>query len=92
MKLPQLKEAIKGGASEKGIEKAVDVAKQAIGAKSIAHFFGGLPGLAMAVLVKAGSSMLRKHDTPYSFLNRVENIVDKRIGTLYVPQWRRLAS
>jgi hypothetical protein len=91
-KLPQLKEAVKEGASDKGLEKAVDLAREAGAAKSIAHFVGGLPGLALAVLVKAGSVMVRKRDTPYSFLNRVESIIDKRIGTLYVPQWRELAN
>jgi hypothetical protein len=91
-KLPQLKEAIKEGASEKGLEKAVEVAKDAVAAQSIFHFIGGLRGVALAVLVKAGSTMLHKKDTPYAFLNRMEKVVDKSIGALYVPQWRQLAS
>lgn len=91
-KLPQLKEAIKEGASDKGLEKAVEIAKDAVGAQSIFHFIGGLPGVALAVLVKAGSTMLRKKDTPYAFLNRMQKVVDKNIGALYVPQWRQLAS
>jgi hypothetical protein len=36
--------------------------------------------------------MLRTKNSPYSFLNSVEKLVDKRIGALYVPQWRQLAS
>jgi hypothetical protein len=91
-KLPQLKEAIKDAATEKGLEKAVDVAKDAVAAHSMIHFFGGIPGMALAVVVKVGSTMLKGKDDPYPFLNRVEKVVDKSIGSLYVPQWRKLAS
>jgi len=91
-KLPQLKEAIKDGATEKGLEKAVDVAKDAVAAHSIVHFFGGIHGVALAFVVKVGSTMLKGKDDPYPFLNRVEKVVDKSIGSLYVPQWRKLAS
>ena len=83
---------MKDGVSEKGLEKAVDVVKDAVAAHSLAHFLGGLPGIAPAVVVKAGSKMIRGRKAPYPFLNRVEKVVDKSIGSLYAPQWRKLAS
>ena len=70
----------------------MDVAKDAVAAKSVLHFLGFLPGIALAIVVKAGSTMIRSQDTPYLFLNRVEKVVDKSIGSLYVPQWRKLTS
>jgi hypothetical protein len=36
--------------------------------------------------------MVRGHETPYRYLNRIDKIADKRIGALYLPQWRKLAS
>ncbi|MBV8810550.1 MAG: hypothetical protein JO033_17920 [Acidobacteriaceae bacterium] len=91
-KLPQLQEALKDAVTDKGLEKAVDLAKDAIGAHSFALFLGGFKGVALAVAVKAGSKLMRAREAPYPFLNRVEEAVDKRIGYLYVPQWRELAA
>ncbi|HSC56432.1 MAG TPA: hypothetical protein VLC51_04485 [Nitrospira sp.] len=91
-KLPQLKEAIKNAASGDGLKKTIDIVKEAVVANSFVHFLGGLPGIALAIVTKAGCTMMHRHATPYPFLNRMEKAVDKRIGSLYVPQWRELAS
>ena len=91
-KLPQLTQAIQDGAREKAIELATDAAKEAVGAHTLVHALGGAPGIALALVKRAGVAMQRGHNSPYAFLNRVEKLVDKRIGSLYVPQWRALAS
>jgi len=91
-KLPQLRQAIEDGAREKVVELAIDVAKEAVVAHSLVHTLGGAPGIALAIVKKAGVAMQRAHNSPYAFLNRVEKLVDKRVGSLYVPQWRALAS
>jgi hypothetical protein len=91
-KLPQLKESVKEAVTEKGLEKAVDAAKDAVVAGSFIHFLGGVPGIALAIVVKTASTMIHRHEAPYPFLNRIEKTADKSIGSLYVPQWRKLAS
>jgi hypothetical protein len=91
-KLPQLGDAVKDASFDKGIEKAVDVVKDSWGAHFAVQALGGFHGIALAILVKAGSIMVRGHETPYRYLNRIDKIADKRIGALYSPQWRKLAS
>jgi hypothetical protein len=91
-KLPQLEDAIKEATVDKGIEKAVDLVKDSLGAHFAVHVLGGLHGIAFAVVVKATSIMVRGHETPYRYLNRIDKIADRRIGALYIPQWRKLAS
>jgi hypothetical protein len=91
-KLPQLGEAVREASFDKGIERAVEVVKDSWGAQFAVHSLGGLSGIALAIIVKAGSIMVRGHDTPYRYLNRINKIADKRIGELYSPQWRKLAS
>ncbi|MFL6464975.1 MAG: hypothetical protein ACJ73N_11275 [Bryobacteraceae bacterium] len=85
-KLPQLGEAAREASFDKGIEKAVDLIKDSWGAHFAVHALGGLHGIALAVIVKAGSIMIRGHETPYRYLNRINKIADKRIGALYSPQ------
>jgi hypothetical protein len=91
-KLPQLDDAIKDATVDKGIEKAVDVVKDSLGVHFAVHALGGVPGIALAIVVKAGPIMVRGHETPFRYLNRIDRVADKRIGALYVPQWRKLAS
>ncbi|HEV3332334.1 MAG TPA: hypothetical protein VG096_15195 [Bryobacteraceae bacterium] len=95
-KLPQLKESLTDAAFEKAPEKLVDAALKgaevAAGATLFGTVIGAVPGIILSIVVTAGARMFRKKDTPLRFLNRVDKIVDKRIGSLYVPQWRKLAA
>jgi hypothetical protein len=91
-KLPQLEDAIKDATADKGMEKAIDLVKESLGAHFVVHVLGGLHGIALAIAVKATSIMVCGHETPYRYLNRIDKIADKRIGALYTPQWRKLAS
>jgi hypothetical protein len=94
--LPQLKESLTDAAFEKAPDKLVEAtlkgAEIAGAALSLSTVLGAVPGIIISVVVTAGVKMFRKKDTPLRFLNRVDQIVDKRIGSLYVPQWRKLAS
>jgi hypothetical protein len=91
-KLPQLGDAVKDATVDKGLEKAVDLVKESLGTHFATHVLGGVPGIILAIAVNTTSHMLRGHETPYRYLNRINKLADKRIGALYTPQWRKLAS
>jgi hypothetical protein len=61
-KLPQLKDAISDATADKGVEKAVDLIKDSLGAHFVVHVLGGLHGIALAIAVKATSIMERGHE------------------------------
>ena len=85
---PFAKEALVDAALDKLPEKALEIGAEA----TAATVLGALPGLVVAIAVSAGTKMLRKHDTPLRFLSRVNKVVDRSIGSIYVPQWGALAA
>jgi hypothetical protein len=89
---PALKDAISDATADKGVGKAVDLIKDSLGAHFVVHVLGGLHGIAPSIAVKATSIMERGQETPYRYLNRLDEIANKRIGALYAPQWAKLAS
>jgi hypothetical protein len=60
-----------------------------------AHVIGIAPGLGLTIIAGAGLKMWRRKDSPLKFLNRVDKVVSKSwkgsTGSLYVPQWSKLA-
>jgi hypothetical protein len=88
-KLPSFaKDALVDAALDKVPDKALELG---LGA-TVATAVGALPGLLISVAVSAGVRMFRKRDTPLRFLSRVNKVVDRSIGSIYVPQWRALAA
>ncbi len=88
-KLPSFaKEALADAALDKIPEKALELG---LGA-TVATAIGALPGLVISVAVSAGVKMFRKRDTPLRFLSRVDKVVNRSIGSIYVPQWSALAA
>jgi hypothetical protein len=85
---PYAKEALVDAALDKVPDKALELG---LGA-TVATAVGALPGLLISVAVSAGIKMFRKRDTPLRFLSRVNKVVDRSIGSIYVPQWRALAA
>lgn len=53
---------------------------------------GAVPGLIVGIVVAAGVKMYRGEEMPLRFLNRVNELANERIGSLYAPQWRSLAA
>jgi len=48
------------------------------------------PTLLISYAVGVGLKMYRERDSPLRFLNRVNKAVDRSVGSIYVPQWKRL--
>lgn len=59
-----------------------------------AHALGAAPGLGLTIIAGAGLKMWRRRESPFKFLNRVDNAVAKSwkgtTGSLYLPQWSKL--
>jgi hypothetical protein len=92
-KLPSFaKEALVDAALDKVPEKVLELGLTAAAGAVAFTVIGALPGLLMAVGVAAGVRMFRKHDTPLRFLSRVDKVVNRSIGSIYVPQWSALAA
>jgi hypothetical protein len=85
---PFARDALGDAALDKVPERALELG---IGATA-ATVIGALPGLAISIAVSAGVKMIRKRDTPLRFLTRVNKVVNRSIGSIYVPQWRALAA
>jgi hypothetical protein len=71
------------------LDKAPEALKIGAGA-TLSTTIGAVPGLLITAVVKAGVNMFSRRDTPLRFLTRVDKVVDKSIGSVYVPQWRAL--
>lgn len=83
---PFAKEALVDSA----LDKAPDAIKEGIAAGALAAV-ASLPTLLISISVAAGIKMFRKPDTPLRFLTRVDTAVNRSVGSVYVPQWRKLA-
>jgi hypothetical protein len=81
------KDALVDSALDKVPDKAIELGAGA----TVATALGVLPGLLISIAVSAGVKMFRRPDTPLRFLSRVNKVVDRSIGSIYVPQWRSLA-
>jgi hypothetical protein len=85
---PFAKAALVDAALDKVADKALELGLSA----TVATAVGASPGLLISVAVSAGAKMFRKRDTPLRFLSRVNKVVDRSIGSIYVPQWSALAA
>lgn len=79
-------------ALEKVPEKVVELFPLAAGATLASSLLGLVPGLAVSVVTAGGISMYKQRHGPFRYLNRLDRAVNKSIGSIYVPQWRELAS
>ena len=52
---------------------------------------GAIPGMIISVVAVVGVKMFRNKDAPLKFLNRIHKLADKRIGSIYVPDWGALS-
>lgn len=78
---------------DKAPDKLIEVGLAAAAAGAVTTaMIGAVPGLAISVVVAAGVKMFRRPDTPLRFLSKVNSIAEKRIGSIYVPQWRAIAA
>jgi hypothetical protein len=84
------KESLANTAWDKVPDKLAEVVVDAAPGAATATLLGSLPGLAISVAVAAGVKMFRREDTPLRFLTRVNKMVDRSIGSIYIPQWRGL--
>ena len=88
-KLPSFaKEALVDAALDKVPDKAIELGVEA----TLATAVGALPGLLISVAVSAGTQMFRKRDTPLRYLSKVDKVVNRSIGSIYVPMWSALAA
>jgi hypothetical protein len=85
------KEALVDATLDKAPDKAVEMGGLALGGAAASTVFGALPGLVLSIAVSAGVNMFRKRNTPLRFLTRVNKVVNRSIGSIYVPQWTKLA-
>lgn len=88
------REALVDAALDKVPDKAIEVGVTTLGvagAATASTIIGALPGLLLTVGVLAGVKMFRKRNTPLRFLSRVDKVVNRSIGSIYVPQWSALA-
>jgi hypothetical protein len=84
------KEALVDATLDKAPDKAMEMGGLALGGAAASTVIGALPGLILSVAVTAGVNMFRKRDTPLRFLTKVNKVVDRSIGSIYVPQWSKL--
>ena len=90
-KLPSFaKEALVDATLDKLPEKALEIGGLALAGATAITVIGVLPGLALNIAVSTGVKMFRKRDTPLRFLTKVDNVVNRSIGSIYVPQWSKL--
>ncbi|MFN0106102.1 MAG: hypothetical protein ACKV2U_28935 [Bryobacteraceae bacterium] len=83
---PFAKEALVDSA----LDKAPDAIKEGITVGALATV-ASMPTLLISVGVAAGIKMFRKRETPLRFLSRVNKAVDRSVGSIYVPQWSKIA-
>jgi hypothetical protein len=87
------KDAIVDTALDKSPDKLIEAGLTGAAAGAVAgSVIGAVPGLLISIAVAAGIKMFRRPDTPLKFLSKVNDIAGKRIGSIYVPQWRALAA
>lgn len=90
-KLPSFaKDALVDAALDKVPETALEIGKTVATGAVLSTVIGAVPGLLLTVGVVAGVKMFRKHDSPLRFLSRVDKVVNRSIGSIYVPQWSAL--
>lgn len=87
---PFAKDALVDAAFDKLPEKGLELGLTAVGGAALSTVVGALPGLLITIGVAAGVKMFRKRDTPLRFLTRVNRVVNRSIGSIYVPQWSSL--
>ena len=75
---------------DSALDKAPDLITEGITAGALAAVVS-LPSLLISVGIATGVKMFRKRDTPLRFLSRVDKAVDRSVGSIYVPQWSKLA-
>ena len=73
-------------ALDKAPDKAIELGLGVTAAAAL----GALPGLLISIAVSTGVKMFRRPDTPLRFLTRIDKVVDRSIGSIYVPQWSSL--
>jgi len=84
------KEALVDATLDKAPDKALELGGVALGGAAASTVVGALPGIILTVAVAAGVNMFRKRNTPLRFLSRVNKVVNRSIGSIYVPQWSKL--
>jgi hypothetical protein len=89
---PFAKEALVDAALDKMPDKAIEVGMGLAAGAATSTVIGVLPGLLITVAVTTGVNMFRKRDSPLRFLSRVNKVVNRSIGSIYVPQWSALAA
>ena len=88
-KLPAFaKESLVDAALDKVPDQMIELGLSA--GIATAATLAALPALAIGIVVAAGIKMFRRPDTPLRFLTRVDKVVDRSIGSIYVPQWSTL--
>ena len=80
------KESLVDAALDKAPDKAIELGLGVTAAAAL----GALPGLLISIAVSTGVKMFRRPDTPLRFLTRINKVVDRSIGSIYVPQWSSL--
>lgn len=85
------KDALVDAALDKIPDAAVELGVASAAGATAAVTIGALPGLLLTVGVAAGVNMFRKRNAPLRFLSRVDKVVNRSIGSIYVPQWSALA-
>jgi hypothetical protein len=82
------KEALVDAALDNVPEKALELGVEVTTAAAL----GALPGLLISVAVSGGVKMFRRPGTPLRFLTKVNKVVNRSIGSIYVPQWAALTA